>query len=710
MQKAIAVAAEHRPGALVVKYDFKNAYNSLTRAAVREGLEHGKRAVLAAHAVQLPDVAPTLATGITTHWWVDAVNEASDVRAERGVDQGCPLSPALFALAIGPALGRLAAALKRLDPDALVFAYLDDVVIHVGAQHADEAGRLVAAEFGPLGLELNADKTAVWSPDAGIRPFLPDALQERWACAMPVLGSAIPYVRASYPDPDDVDPAADAPATERALVALNGFQAELAQLRTAGLPTMVAQAIHRTYVNGAVTHLLRGQLQDTAWCESWDYSVGRFWASLVHEDELSPTQLLQVHLPLASEVGGCGVQSARWRREAAFLGSWHLCLSAVAATLRFASAGQLLAAGARSVRGPLDEAASSIREVVPGYSFMADQLFEEPEAKRQAELMDAVHAARAEELLAALWVEDPTGAEAAEAQSSGGPHAADFLLPPSPGEPGDKVMMMAEKEFVTALRARLRVKYPAFLPCFQRERGPAQHCNHQYSKGSTVCGQLLVRVDGTPDTRGTHQQLCNVGGGVDQRHNNLRDWIERWLLTVCHVPSAKHEQHVPEWDEEVQATHPVTGAPLTRAVPDGAGGSREEPVMVVEQAKLDVSFRDDEGTEGHVDVSFANACSTSAAATLRAARTAGKAASETEDRKRKRYPPAKHPHAELIPFVVEARGRLGAEVLPFLRQHAPVAEPQRSAALARALREVSIITQQGLAALLLAAEPRPCAA
>ena len=194
------------------------------------------------------------------------------------------------------------------------------------------------------------------------------------------------------------------------------------------------------------------------------------------------------------------------------------------------------------------------------------------------------------------------------------------------------------------------------------------------------------------------------------RHNSLRDWTERWLLTVCHVPSAKHEQHVPEWDEEVPAKHPVTGAPVTRTVPDGAGGFREEPVMVVEQAILDVSFRDDEGTEGHVDVSFANACTTSAAATLRAARTAGKAASETEDRKRKRYPQAKHPHAELIPFVVEARGRLGAEVLPFLRQHAPVAEPQRSAALARALREISIITQQGLANLLLAAEPRPCAA
>ena len=61
------------------------------------------------------------------------------------------------------------------------------------------------------------------------------------------------------------------------------------------------------------------------------------------------------------------------------------------------------------------------------------------------------------------------------------------------------------------------------------------------------------------------------------------------------------------------------------------------------------------------------------------------------------------------PFVVEARGRLGADVLSFLRQHALAEEPLRSAVLARATREISISTQRGVAAPLLAAERRPAA-
>ena len=57
--------------------------------------------------------------------------------------------------------------------------------------------------------------------------------------------------------------------------------------------------------------------------------------------------------------------------------------------------------------------------------------------------------------------------------------------------------------------------------------------------------------------------------------------------------------------------------------------------------------------------------------------------------------------------MVEASGRLGSEVLSFLKQQAPAEESLRSVVLTTALREISIVTERGLAALLLSAEPRP---
>ena len=128
--------------------------------------------------------------------------------------------------------------------------------------------------------------------------------------------------------------------------------------------------------------------------------------------------------------------------------------------------------------------------------------------------------------------------------------------------------------------------------------------------------------------------------------------------------------------------------------------------MVLKEAVLDVAYTDHESTRGYVDVAYTSACSDEAQATLRAARTPGRrrgSGRSTRGSGTRR----RNPNAELTPFVVEARGRLGPEVLSFLRKHAPAEEPLRSAVLARAAREISIITQRSLAALPLSAEPRP---
>ena len=66
-----------------------------------------------------------------------------------------------------------------------------------------------------------------------------------------------------------------------------------------GAKTEDALGIHRIYVNGAVTHLLRGSLLDADWCDLWDYHVEQCFAQLLHESELSATLRVQLHMPLS---------------------------------------------------------------------------------------------------------------------------------------------------------------------------------------------------------------------------------------------------------------------------------------------------------------------------------------------------------------------------------------------------------------------------
>ena len=67
---------------------------------------------------------------------------ALPVRAQGGVDQGCPLCPGLFAIGIADALSRADARLTHLHPSARIFSYLDDVVAVVPANLAALAGAM----------------------------------------------------------------------------------------------------------------------------------------------------------------------------------------------------------------------------------------------------------------------------------------------------------------------------------------------------------------------------------------------------------------------------------------------------------------------------------------------------------------------------------------------------------------------------------------
>ena len=115
------------------------SFNSVLRSQVLEAVRRRLNDVL--------PVATTLCGHRARHWFFDAAG-GNPVRSERGVDQGCPLSPAFFACAIADALAALESHLRESDPQARVLAYLDDVHIVISASAAPAALVAAGARFG----------------------------------------------------------------------------------------------------------------------------------------------------------------------------------------------------------------------------------------------------------------------------------------------------------------------------------------------------------------------------------------------------------------------------------------------------------------------------------------------------------------------------------------------------------------------------------
>jgi len=137
----------------LLKFDFKNAFNCVSRQAFLDEV-----------ATRFPSLFPF----VSLCYGASSVLLFGDRRlaSTSGVQQGDPLRPLLFCLAIHPVLRRISEECPGLESNSW---YLDDGVVAGPSADVVRALSIIQAEGPARGMVLNASKSEVWSP-SGVHP------------------------------------------------------------------------------------------------------------------------------------------------------------------------------------------------------------------------------------------------------------------------------------------------------------------------------------------------------------------------------------------------------------------------------------------------------------------------------------------------------------------------------------------------------------
>lgn len=135
------------PGSFVLQIDLSNAFNSVDRQAIQLALS-------SLH----PELLPRLEF---THLQPSPLFCGEEIlESQRGTQQGDPLGPAFFALAVHSTISSAAAS----EGTEWQVWYLDDGLLVGTAESLLRVLETLTSRFSDLGLKVNLTKCKLWSP------------------------------------------------------------------------------------------------------------------------------------------------------------------------------------------------------------------------------------------------------------------------------------------------------------------------------------------------------------------------------------------------------------------------------------------------------------------------------------------------------------------------------------------------------------------
>ena len=261
----------------------------------------------------------------STYTWTDQEGTTHTIQQGEGVEQGDPLAPALFSLAIHAALVE---ASQFLQPGESIFAFLDDVYSVTAADRA----AIVAAHTARCiqqgaGVEPKLGKFAMWSraggPEPpGIRELLgvqpsPDR-EPVWKGDLPPERNGVVILGTPVGQPEFV---------RRFLRERISVEQELWDILSAIPNVQVAWLLLLFCSAPRANHLLRALPPDLVLQYAQEHDDG-VWDTFLHiigyrpcdDDPHIPTSRLISFLPLVE--GGLGLRSAELTAPAAYWAAW----------------------------------------------------------------------------------------------------------------------------------------------------------------------------------------------------------------------------------------------------------------------------------------------------------------------------------------------------------------------------------------------------
>ena len=180
----VRVMTDADPDATILSIDGVGAYDHVLRSAMMNKLHDvpGLRALL-------PFVRSTYAN-TTRYTWEDAAGVRHQIHQAEGGEQGDPLMPLLFSLAIHDALVAVQAELREGE---VLFAYLDDVYAVTGPNRTRDVYNLLAEHLWRVaGIQLHTGKTRSWNKSGISPPNVEDLGEQVWSReGIKVLGTPV---------------------------------------------------------------------------------------------------------------------------------------------------------------------------------------------------------------------------------------------------------------------------------------------------------------------------------------------------------------------------------------------------------------------------------------------------------------------------------------------------------------------------------------